>query len=119
MKTAKNRDKRGEAKILYGMGLRNQKQWYWALSRYFDSSNFYYTKAGSSDFFEGAEGGFIDVSDSKKMIDKGIAMLKSSELKAHYWHFFVRNKDVMKYYDTKRAQHLRLHCNLWRDYRVH
>lgn len=89
MKTAKNRDKRGEAMILYGMGLRNQKQWCWALSRYSDSSKFYYAKVESSDFFEGAEGGFIDISDSKKMIDKGIVMLKSRELKARYLHLFV------------------------------
>lgn len=121
MKTAKSRDNRGEAMIRYGMGLRNQKQWCWALSRYYDTCNFYYTKKYDSDyFFEGTDGGFIDISDSKKMIDKGIATLKSRELKAYYLHLFVRNKEVMKHYgDTNMAQQLRQHCDLWRDYKVH
>lgn len=121
MRTAKSRDKRGEAMIRYGIGLRNQKQWCWALSRYYDTSNFYYIKNNDSDYFcEGVDGGYIDISDSKKMIDKGIATLRSRELKAYYLHLFVRNKEVMKYYgDTRMAQQLRRHCDLWRDYKVH
>lgn len=113
MKGGKTPDERGEAMIRYGVGLRNQLQWCWALSRYSDTvSNYYATEEDSE-----AWGTFIDISESKNMIDKGIAMLKDRELKAHYLHVFVRNREVMQHYaDTEVAQDLRAHCDLWRDY---
>lgn len=119
MQNGKTRDKRGEAMIRYGIGLRNQKQWCWALSRYYDTSKFYYDKNDYADWDVEVDG-FIDISDSKRMIDKGIATIINHEIKAKYLHLFVRNKEIMKYYgETKMAQQLRRHCDLWRDYKVH
>lgn len=113
MKSGKTPDERGEAMIRYGVGLWNQLQWCWALSRYYDTTKYYYATNEDPE----AWGTFIDISESKNLIDKGIAMLKDRELKAHYLHVFVRNREVMQQYaDTEVAQSLRAHCDLWRDY---
>lgn len=113
IKKGKTADERGEAMIRYGVGLRNQKEWCWALSRYSNTYYIYYASKKNPKEY----GKFIDISDSEKMIDKGIATIKDRELKARYLHLFVRNKEVMEYYaDTKTAQSLRAHCDLWRDY---
>ena len=112
--TSTNADERGEAMIRYGVGLRNQKEWCWALTRYGDSSANSYGTEPDPD----AWGTFYDISDSKQMIEQGIATLKSRELKAHYLHLFARNKEVMDFYaDTRTASDLRAHCDLWRDYK--
>lgn len=114
MKSGATADERGKAMIRYGVGLRNQKQWAWALTRYRDTADFYYADKEDADSWYGM---FVDISDSKLMIEKGIATLESRELKAHYLHLFARNKEVMdNYADTKTARNLRAHCDMWRDY---
>ena len=113
MQHASSADQRGEAMIRYGVGLRNQKEWCWALSRYSDTSDCYYATKKDPERYET----FIDISDSKRMIDKGIATISNRNLRAYYLHLFVRNKEVMDMYaDTKTAQELRAHCDMWRDY---
>lgn len=115
MKHEATADARGQAMIRYGIGLRNQKEYCWALSRYRDSSfNYYATKKDSSKHYEQ----FVDISDSKKAIDKGIDAIEDRELKAYYLHMFVRNKEIIdKYPETMAAQQLCTHCDLWRDYK--
>lgn len=115
MKHAASADERGKAMIRYGIGLRNQKDWCWALSRYYD------TRTVDDDYFQDDRPKALainkDYRDSKRMIDQGIKTLESRELKAHYLHLLVRNREVMnKYPDTRTAQSLRAHCDLWRDY---
>ena len=97
-------DKRAEAMILYGVGLRNQSDWCWTLTRFYD---YHYTHDE-----------FVDSTRSQSVIDKGLALMKDKELKAYYLHAFARNKEVMDLcYDTKIAKKLRAHCDVWRDYK--
>lgn len=104
MTHAKTADKRAEAMILYGVGLRNQTDWCWALTRYSD--------------LEYSHEDYVDSKESKSMIDKGIALMEDKELKAYYLHSFARNKEVMDLcYDTKIAKNLQAHCDIWRDYK--
>lgn len=104
MTSANTADKRAEAMILYGVGLRNQSDWCWALTRY---SDFLYTHDD-----------YVDSKKSKSMIDKGLALMKNKELKAYYLHSFARNKEVMDLcYNTKIAKKLQARCDIWRDYK--
>lgn len=100
----KNKNERAEAMILYGVGLRNQSDWCWSLSRNADR------------FDEHDE--LIDKKNSQKWIDKGLALMTNKERKAYYLHEFGRNKEVQDLcFDTKIAKNMRAHCDLWRDYR--
>lgn len=104
MHHAKYGDKRAEAMVLYGVGLRNQSDWCWALTRYTD---FYYTHDN-----------YVDSKKSQSMINRGLASMKDKELKAYYLHAFARNKEVMDLcYDTKIAKKLQAHCDVWRNYK--
>lgn len=104
MRCAKSADKRAEAMILYGVGLRNQSDWCWALTRYSD--------------FEGTHNELIDKKNSQAMIDKGLDAMRNKELKAFYLHAFARNKEVMDLCNnTKIAKKLQAHCDIWRDYK--
>lgn len=104
MTHARTADKRAEAMILYGVGLRNQSDWCWALTRYTDF------------IYEHDE--YLDTTNSQTMIDKGLAAMRDKELKARYLHAFARNKEVMDLcYDTKIAKKLQAHCDVWRDYK--
>ena len=104
MHSAKDTDKRAEAMILYGVGLRNQSDWCWTLSRF-------------SDHIDTHEE-FVDTKRSQAMIDKGLATMKDRELKAYYLHSFARNREVIELYDnTKTAKMLRARCDMWRDYK--
>ncbi len=105
-----NADERGEAMLRYGIGLRNQSDWAWALTRYRDSWDFH---------DDNINGEFKkSISLSKKYIDKGLATLHNKELKAQYLHAFVRNKEVMLLCsETKMAKYLRSHCDLWKNYK--
>ena len=104
MHSAKDTDKRAEAMILYGVGLRNQSDWCWTLSRF-------------SDHIDTHEE-FVDTKRSQAMIDKGLATMKDRELKAYYLHSFARNREVIELCDnTKTAKMLRARCDMWRDYK--
>lgn len=104
MRTAKSQDKRAEAMILYGVGMRNQSDWCWALTRY-------------SDFID-THDDFVDKKRSQAMIDKGLRLMQDNERKAFYLNAFARNKEVMDLCpDTKIAKKLRARCDLWRDYK--
>lgn len=111
MHHAKDADVRGEAMVKYGIGLRNQEDWAWALTRYKDS---WYMHFEEHDYDYKP----IRYKESEKLIDKGLATILNKELKAQYLHAFVRNKEVMDLCsDTKMASYLRSHCDLWRNYR--
>lgn len=98
------KDLRAEAMILYGVGLRNQSDWCWALSR-------------NRDILYDHED-LIDTSGSMKWINKGLALMQDKERKAYYLHAFGRNKEVQDLcFDTKIAKNMRAHCDLWRDYK--
>lgn len=104
MKHAKTADKRAEAMILYGVGMRNQSDWCWTLTRFSD--------------YDYTHDDLVDTKRSQSMIDKGLASMKDKELKAYYLHAFARNKEVMDLcYDTKIAKNLQAHCDVWRDYK--
>jgi len=113
MNHAKDADVRGEAMVKYGIGLRNQEDWAWALTRYEDSWIMHFE----------VEGLYYDLKpkryrESEILIDKGLAIIVNKELKAQYLHAFVRNKEVMELCpETKMAAYLRSHCDLWRNYR--
>lgn len=111
MYTSKSANRRGEAMVLYGVGLRNQNEWCWALSRYQDTSNEYNKSMDETRRVA------HDLRESKRVIDKGLATMRSPELKARYLKFMSRRKEVMdRYPHTRAAQELRAHCDLWRDY---
>lgn len=104
MKHAKTCDKRAEAMILYGVGMRNQSDWCWTLTRYSD--------------YNYSHDDYVDYKRSQTMIDRGLASMKDKELKAYYLHAFARNKEVMDLcHDTKIAKKLQAHCDVWRNYR--
>lgn len=104
MKYGETINKRAEAMILYGVGIRNQSDWCWALSRFSDSC-FLHDE-------------LVNYKQSKSLIDKGLATMTDIELKAYYLHSFARNKDVMDLCPgTKTAKSLRAHCDLWHDYK--
>lgn len=104
MNKGNTKDLRAEAMILYGVGLRNQSDWCWALSRNID---FLYDHDD-----------LIDTLGSKKWINKGLALMQDKERKAYYLHAFGRNKEVQDLcFDTKIAKNMRAHCDLWRDYK--
>lgn len=104
MKSGRTADKRAEAMILYGVGLRNQSDWCWVLTRFVD--------------YESKHDDYVDSKKSQSMIDKGLALMKDKELKAYYLHAFARNKEVMDLcFDTDIAKELRAHCDVWRDYK--
>lgn len=110
-------DARGEAMILYGVGLRNQREGCWALSRYDDSSAYTFgiDEAPEEEWMAEL---YFDVSDCQQYVDRGLAMIKDRDLKAEYLHRFARNREVMDLFaDTKTANYLRAHCDLWRDYK--
>lgn len=97
-------NQRAEAMILYGVGIRNQSDWCWALSRFSDSC-FLHDE-------------LVNYKLSKSFIDKGLATMTDIELKAYYLHSFARNKDVMDLCPgTKTAKSLRAHCDLWHNYK--
>ena len=113
MKSHPSADERGKAMIRYGIGLRNQNDWCWALSRYYDT--YYYPGMDNQGREPRKE---TDICDGEKFINDGITALESHELKAYYLHLFARNKEVMDLYpDTKIAKNMRLHCDLWRNYK--
>lgn len=105
MRYSKSADKRGVAMVLYGVGLRNQSDWCWALSRHGDLYDMH--------------GELIDYTGSKAMIDKGLSTIRNKELKAFYLHALTRNKEVMDLCpNTKIAKKLRARCDVWRDYQI-
>ncbi|MGM9713454.1 MAG: hypothetical protein ACI3Y5_04975 [Prevotella sp.] len=105
MRHATTARQRGEAMILYGVGMRNQTEWCWALTRYVDLAD--------------EREQYIDLTRSRAMIDEGLSMLKDKELKARYLHAMMRNNDVMDQCpNTKIAKKLRAHCDRWRDYKI-
>ncbi len=111
MHHAKDVDVRGEAMIKYGIGIRNQNDWAWALTRYCDSWD-RHVEYRDDDYRP------IRDKQSEKLIDDGLALMHNKELKAQYLHAFVRNKEVMELCsDTKMAEYLRSHCDLWRNYK--
>jgi len=96
-------NERGKAMVMYGVGMRNQTDWCWALTRNYDSS------------YNHEE--LIDYKGSRQTIDKGLAMIESAELKAELLHLLARNLEVMRYLpNTKTARYLQQHCDMWRDY---
>lgn len=104
MNHAKAGDKRAEAMVLYGVGLRNQSDWCWTLTRFGD--------------YGCTHDDYVDSKRSQSMIDRGIASMKDKELKAYYLYAFARNKEVMDLcYDTKIAKKLQAHCDVWRNYK--
>lgn len=110
-------DARGEAMILYGVGLRNQREGCWALSRYDDTSAYKFgiNEAPEEEWLAAY---YIDVSDCQQYVDRGLAMIKDRNLKAEYLYRFARNREVMELLaDTKTANYLRAHCDMWRDYK--
>lgn len=104
MNHAKTADLRAVAMILYGVGMRNQTDWCWVLTRYRNSIE--------------THNDYVDFKKSQSMIDKGLASMEDKELKAYYLYAFARNKEVMDLcYDTQIAKILQAHCDIWRDYK--
>lgn len=104
MKLGKTVDQRAEAMVLYGVGLRNQSDWCWALSRFGDSWGYHEE--------------MVDEEHSQELIDNGLAMMNDKNLKARYLHAFARNKEVMDLCPgTKVAEQLRAHCDTWKNYK--
>lgn len=105
MRYSRSDDKRGVAMVLYGVGLRNQSDWCWPLSRHGDLYDMHDE--------------LIDYTGSKTMIDRGLSTIRNKELKAFYLHALARNKEVMDLCpNTKIAKNLRAHCDVWRDYQI-
>ena len=124
MKYGKTADERGKAKVYYAAGLKNQWDYCWALTRYEDGENWWWTPGAGYCYEDGKpspEGlrPHYDkvVEQAKKMIEEGLAEISDPELKARLLHAMHRNKEVMdKCPFTETARQLRLHCDTWRDY---
>ncbi len=103
MAYAETADERAEAMVLYGVGMRNQSDWCWTLTRYGDLLD--------------THNDYVDTKRSQSMIDRGLSAMQDKELKAQYLHAFARNKEVMDLCrGSKIAKKLQAHCDVWHDY---
>ncbi len=112
----KTADIRGEAKVYYAAGMRNQWDYCWALTKYSFSCSDYTEYDYSWNHVENKM--YRDVKEQcNKMVQEGIDEIRNPEIKARLLHAMHRNREVMDHFPlTETARLLRLHCDTWRDY---
>ena len=115
MKHGSTADIRGEAKVYYAAGLRNQQDYCWALSGYGDS---YYSTYDPWTYKDGYDPSYkAAVEQSHQLIEEGLAEITDDETKARLLHALQRFGEVMEKYPlTETAYYMRQHCDTWRDY---
>ena len=119
MKHGKTADIRGEAKVYYAAGLRNQWDYCWALTKYSYSCGDYTEYDENWNSYETpAYSAAKEHSDS--LMQAGLDEIIDPELKASLLHAMHRNREVIENYPfTWTAHQLYLHCDTWRDYAYH
>lgn len=124
MKYGRTADVRAEAKIYYAVGRRNQWSYCWALTRYEDGENWWWT-AATGYCYEGNKPLHEEfslcyerlVEETGKAIEEALKEIGDKELKARLLHGMQRNREVMDLCPgTETANFLRKHCDTWRDY---
>lgn len=116
-KTEKDPNRRALMMIRYSIGLRNSfNVRCWALTRYFDSCNFYY----DSEYYENKEFKFIDSRNkmAAEIQKKALATFTDRECKAQALLSLYRFQTLFKgYMDTGVAQSAKSRCDDSRDYK--
>lgn len=119
MNYAKTATERGEAKVYYGAGIRNQMDYCWALTKY-SYSRFEY-EDWDGRWVSRESVAYKSVKEtSERLIEEGLDEITDSETKAGLLHAMHRNREVIQNYPfTWTAHQIYLHCDTWRDYAYH
>lgn len=116
MKYGSTANIRGESKVYYAAGLKNQYDYCWALTKYSFSCEEYTEWDEEWNRHENAEYTAAK-EESERLMQEGLDEIIDPELKAKLLHAMQRNREIMQYYPyTSTAYQLWLHCDTWRDY---
>ena len=119
MMYGKTADIRGEAKVYYAAGLRNQWDYCWALTKY-SFSSYDYTEYDEEWNSHETPAYSAAKEKSDSLMQAGLDEITDQELKASLLHAMHRNREIMQNYPfTWTAHYIYLNCDTWRDYAYH